>query len=103
MENSIKIAVCDDVKTDREKIISLLSSYLDQNNLYAEIDEFESGEAFLQSDIVCYRLAFMDIFMGNLNGMETAKKIIQAEGGKFITTIDNNVFKAGILLSAENA
>ncbi|MGO4945513.1 LytR/AlgR family response regulator transcription factor [Blautia sp. Sow4_E7] len=77
MENSIKIAVCDDVKTDREKIISLLSSYLDQNNLYAEIDEFESGEAFLQSDIVCYRLAFMDIFMGNLNGMETAKKIIQ--------------------------
>lgn len=77
MENSIKIAVCDDMKADREKIISLLSSYLDQNNLCAEIDEFESGEAFLQSDITCYRLSFMDIFMGDLNGMETAKKIIQ--------------------------
>lgn len=77
MENCIKIAVCDDLKTDREDIISLLSSYLDQNDLYVKIDEFESGEAFLKSDIACYSLVFMDIFMGDLNGMETAKKIIQ--------------------------
>lgn len=77
MEKNIKVAICDDLKTDREKIISLLSSYLDQNNLYMEIDEFESGEAFLESDTACYSLVFMDIFMGNLNGMETAKKIIQ--------------------------
>ena len=47
MNNSIRIAVCDDLKTERQKIILLLSSYLDQNNLYAEIDEFESGETFL--------------------------------------------------------
>lgn len=33
MENCIRIAVCDDLQTDREKIISLLSSYLDQNEL----------------------------------------------------------------------
>ncbi|MBU5480740.1 LytR/AlgR family response regulator transcription factor [Blautia sp. MSJ-19] len=77
MENCIRIAVCDDLQTDREKIISLLSSYLDQNELYAKIDEFVSGEAFLDSDIQCYSLAFLDIFMDNLNGMETARKIIQ--------------------------
>lgn len=77
MENVVRIAVCDDLKTDRETIISLLSSYLDQNNLYVEIEEFESGEAFLGSDTACYSLVFMDIFMGDLNGMETAKKIIQ--------------------------
>lgn len=73
----MKIAVCDDLKTDREKIILLLSSYLDQNNLYAKIDEFESGESFLEADTSCYSLAFMDIFMGKLNGMETARKLIQ--------------------------
>lgn len=77
MKNCFRIAVCDDLKAERETIISLLSSYLDENNLYAEIDEFESGEAFLKSDISCYSLVFMDIFMGGLNGMETAKKIIQ--------------------------
>ena len=78
MNNSIRIAVCDDLKTERQKIILLLSSYLDQNNLYAEIDEFESGEAFLNSDMTRYSLIFLDIFMGGLNGMETAKKIIQS-------------------------
>lgn len=56
MENCIRIAVCDDLQTDREKIISLLSSYLDQNELYVKIDEFASGEAFLDSDIQCYSL-----------------------------------------------
>ena len=78
MNNSIRIAVCDDLKTERQKIILLLSSYLDQNNLYAEIDEFESGETFLRSDMTRYSLIFLDIFMGGLNGMETAKKIIQS-------------------------
>ena len=55
MNNSIRIAVCDDLKTERQKIILLLSSYLDQNNLYAEIDEFESGETFLSSDMTRFR------------------------------------------------
>ena len=77
MKNSIKIAVCDDQEADRRKIISLLSSYLDQNNLYAEIDEFTSGEMFLEADTACYSLVFMDIFMEKLNGMETAKEIIR--------------------------
>lgn len=75
MADSIRIAVCEDLKTDREKVITLLCSYLDQNNLYAEIDEFESGEAFLEADITHYSIVFMDIFMGKLNGMETAKVI----------------------------
>lgn len=77
MADSIRIAVCEDLKTDREKVITLLSSYLDQNNLYAEIDEFESGEAFLEADITHYSLVFMDIFMGKLNGMETAREIVR--------------------------
>lgn len=77
MENCIRIAVCDDRKTDRELLLSLLSSYLDENDLYVKVDEFESGEAFLQADTAMYSLAFLDIFMGELNGMETAKKIIQ--------------------------
>jgi len=77
MEDSIRIAICDDQKSDREILLTLLSSYLDQNNLCARIDEFESGEAFLEADTTRYSLVFMDIFMGKLNGMETARKIIQ--------------------------
>lgn len=76
MEEVIRIAVCDDLKEDRDILIKILSEYLDQNNLYAEVDEFVSGEAFLASDISRYRLVFLDIFMDKLNGMETAKKLI---------------------------
>lgn len=77
MEEVIRIAVCDDLKEDRDILIKILSEYLDQNNLYAEVDEFISGEAFLASDISRYRLVFLDIFMDKLNGMETAKKLIR--------------------------
>ena len=77
MEEVIRIAVCDDLKEDRDILIKILSEYLDQNNLYAEVDEFVSGEAFLASDISRYRLVFLDIFMDKLNGMETAKKLIR--------------------------
>ena len=77
MENYISIAVCDDRKADRETVLALLASYLDQNNLYAEIDTFESGEDFLSSDLSRYHLVFMDIFMDGRNGMETAKEMIQ--------------------------
>ena len=77
MEEVIRIAVCDDLKEDRDILIKILSEYLDQNNLYAEVDEFISGEAFLASDISRYRLVLLDIFMDKLNGMETAKKLIR--------------------------
>lgn len=77
MEEVIRIAVCDDLKEDRDILIKILSEYLDQNNLYAEVDEFVSGEVFLASDISRYRLVFLDIFMDKLNGMETAKKLIR--------------------------
>ena len=33
-------------------------------------------------------------------GLTEAKKIIRAEGGKFITSVEGDTFKAGILLDA---
>lgn len=75
--DSIKIAICDDVKEEREKLKAHINEYLDINELVAEIDEFESGEAFLKSDTKRYSLVVLDIFMGELNGMDTAKKLIQ--------------------------
>ena len=77
MEDIIKIAVCDDIEKDRDTLVKILSEYLDQNNLYAEIHEFVSGESFLESDISKYHLVFLDIFLDKLNGMETAKKLIR--------------------------
>ena len=76
MNQEIKIAVCDDLVEDRQRIIDLLSEYTDKNNLYVKIEEFPSGEAFLASDTAAYSLVFMDIFMDGINGMETARTLI---------------------------
>lgn len=77
MEASIKIAVCDDDEKDRRCIVDLLTEYLDGNDLYARIDVFDSGEKFLDGDTAQYDLVFLDIFMKDINGMETAKKLIE--------------------------
>lgn len=69
----IKIAVCDDLSEEREKICSLIHEYTENHQLTAAVDEFESGESFLSSDISSYSLVFFDIFMDGMNGMETAK------------------------------
>ena len=74
---SIKIAICDDLKEEREKLKEYIYEYLDINELVAEIDEFECGEDFLRSDTKKYSLVILDIFMGELNGMETARKLIK--------------------------
>ncbi|MEG2521114.1 MAG: LytTR family DNA-binding domain-containing protein [Christensenellaceae bacterium] len=74
-DEAIKIAVCDDLPKDRKHLLSMLGEYLDRNNIYAEMNEFSSGETFLSSDTASYQLVFLDIFMTGINGMETAKKL----------------------------
>ncbi len=71
----IKIAICDDKQDQRINILNLLSKYLDINSLTAKIDQYESGEELLNVDISTYNLIVLDIFMGELNGIQTAEAI----------------------------
>lgn len=73
----IKIAICDDLEEERNKIRSLLEQYLDDNQYVASIDEYVSGENLLESDVSLYNLIVLDIFMDELNGIETTKEIIK--------------------------
>ena len=77
MKETIKIAVCDDQEQDRQTVWNLIAAYLDQNNLYAVIDAYPSGEALLAADVSSYGLVILDIFMAEINGMETAKALIE--------------------------
>ena len=72
----MKIAVCDDDEKDRKLMHSLVSEYLELHHYHIRIDEFESGEIFLAADVSSYDLVILDIFMDQLNGIETAKKLI---------------------------
>lgn len=95
---------------DKSNAIKVLSILFDNVIRYAQEGSRVYIEMYTQKGKMVYMMknTIKDELIGEVtsemgDSLKTAKKIIQAEGGKFITTIDNNVFKAGILLSAENA
>ncbi len=73
----VRIAVCDDEESARRNLIDLISKYLDQHGLLVDIKEFSSGEEFLASDTDSFHLVFFDIFMGGINGMDTARTLFR--------------------------
>jgi DNA-binding LytR/AlgR family response regulator len=77
MNYQMRIAICDDSDQDRLVMKTLVAEYLDLHNYHIAIDEFPSGEAFLASDIEQYELAILDIFMGELTGIQTARHLVE--------------------------
>ena len=71
---SIKIAICDDSEVDLKKLTESLLSY----DSSFDIQNFTSGEV-LYDEILDLRepldLLFLDIYMANMNGIETAQKL----------------------------
>lgn len=72
------IALCDDERVFREDLDRKLSKFSFQYNIDLDVDSFTSGEEFVQflkQSSKKYDLIFLDILMGKLNGIETAKEI----------------------------
>ncbi len=73
----MKIAICDDDEHDRSLMKGLVAEYLDLHNYHIGVDEYMTGESFLSGDLSQYSLVILDIFMGELTGIETARKLIE--------------------------
>lgn len=78
--HSVKIAIVDDLSEERAEIIKVVSHYfLNRFHIYSltpSFDEFDSGESFLsQFEPQSYDLVFLDIYMNELIGIETAQKL----------------------------
>ncbi|WP_042276453.1 LytR/AlgR family response regulator transcription factor [[Clostridium] dakarense] len=72
----LKIAICDDEKSQLNLLKNILSIHLDLKGLDYRIYEFESGEELINSiNNENYDIIFSDIEMKNLDGIETAKNI----------------------------
>lgn len=69
------IALCEDNSLQREELKNNLSKVLDEIGIDYKIIAFESGEDLLKSYPEKLDILFLDIQMGKLTGMETAKKV----------------------------
>ena len=73
----MKIAIVDDLELDAEQLSHLILSYMKEHRIPAAVPEvFPNGESFLASFRAgCFDLVFLDIYMDDLNGIETARKL----------------------------
>lgn len=73
----IRIAFCEDEKPQSEYIVELIESYGKKHHKTFIIDAYTSAEQFLFAweDEAPYDLFILDIQLGQMNGMELAKRI----------------------------
>ena len=94
----LRIGICDDVYDARLVLRSALERVLDKRRVQGQFWEFSSGEGLLgwleghagELDIV-----FLDMEMGELDGMETARRLRAADSGLqlvFVTGYADHVF-----------
>ena len=71
---NMKIAICDDIKEYRLSIRTYTEAYFNDNYIPYEIVEFENGAELLNSSLV-FDIVFLDIELGDLNGIDVAKHL----------------------------
>lgn len=88
----IRIAVCDDEQSQRQALRDFLERYFSGKDYATELVEYACGEPMVadyEEQAAGYDLIFMDIFMGGMDGMETARAIRRRDTGVpiiFLTT-----------------
>ena len=94
----LRIGICDDMQEARFALRCALERALEQRNMEAEFFEFSAGEwllRWLENHAGELDLVFLDMEMGQLDGIETARKLRAADEGLqivFVTAYAHRVF-----------
>ena len=86
----IKIGICEDEKEIQDLIETYLHSILKSINIDYEIKKYNLGEELLESNLKEIDILLLDIQMGQINGMDTARKIREVDNKMeiiFITSL----------------
>lgn len=70
----IKIAICDDNSEEMELSREIIAKIMEDYAIPYEITEYETGEMLLHTDLD-FHLVFLDIIMGEKNGIEVGNEI----------------------------
>ena len=94
----LRIGICDDVYDARLVLRSALARALEARHIQGQFFEFSSGEGllgWLEHHAGELDLVFLDMEMGELDGMETARRLRAADAGLqlvFVTGYADHVF-----------
>jgi DNA-binding LytR/AlgR family response regulator len=94
LEQKLRIAICEDKKKDRDELLLVIK----ESKVPAKCDTFPSGEALLSKFRKgMYHLIYLDIYMSEISGMETARIIRERDETvllAFTTTSREHAFEA---------
>lgn len=85
----LKIAVCDDDEFIVETMKTLLERYFKRIKIECGINYYNDGKKLLESEIV-YDFLFLDIEMGELNGIDVSKKLRLKNSASFVFFITSH-------------
>ena len=85
----MRIAICDDLQTERQKTIEALDSVIRNFS----VNEFDDGAELIKShEVLPYDLIILDILMPKISGMDTAAQI--RKKSYLYRRVKNSVYKA---------
>ena len=85
----MNIAICDDISTDRNAIITLIHLY--NNSINPKITQYKDAESLLQaySQGKRYDVLFLDVEMNQINGIEAGVQIREQQPDILIVFVSN--------------
>lgn len=76
----MNVAIVDDLQTDANHLCTLLNNYCQNHKLILHTELFSDGTEFIKNfSPNKFDIVFLDIYMPNLNGMDTAKQLINLD------------------------
>lgn len=94
----MNIAIVEDKEEDRSKLIHMLTQYKSSFGVSLHIDVYASGEEFLSTGIDrTYQLLLMDIYLAQLDGIETVSRFLSKREDiliVFLTSSDDDIWRA---------
>ena len=87
---NITIAIIDDKKQERNKLLEYVETFISSSPISFKIAQYENGEKFVEeANIPSISIAFIDIVMKDLTGIDVAKKIRETNKNCFIIFISS--------------
>jgi len=98
----MRIAIVEDRKEDQELLLRGLMNFCERYALKGEVLTFSSGESFISRGNFNFDVVFMDVYMKEMDGLETAKIFREhnARGLIIFTTTSRDFAAAGYRVRA---
>lgn len=89
----VKIAVCDDCKKDRKRILEFAAEYYKRHDMEAQIDDYETAGQLLSAK-ENYDIYLLDVIMPDMTGIETARQLLKKMEAPVIIFITSSLESA---------